>query len=222
MKWDEEEEDEEEGQGDKDRKDDEDDNMNDNGHDHHVQDHTGTLSSTGTWSHVGGSIATSSSPPHPWPAKHQQLTESIPLVERTPEEVDVTSSPSTSSGLLASDYEGLISCGLRQLFKNPKGQFKSEEQWDIIHHILSSSEDVVSMLWTSWGKSVVWQITMKLHPDIMAIIVIPFIFPLEEQLQSNLDKGIPSCKWTSTNNIPSGNQHIFCQLEHYVMPHFQA
>ena len=143
-------------------------------------------------------------------------------MEPSPLEIHITSSPSTSSQMSASDYEGLALRGLRQLFNDPKAEFKSVQQRDMVTHILSSSKDVIGVLPTGGGKSAVWQIVAKLRPDVGAIIVIPFVFPLEEQLQSNLDKGIPSCKWTSAGNVPPGNQHIFCQPEHYIMPHFQA
>ena len=187
-----------------------------------TQDHTGKPSAAAAKSHRGSCIATSSSPPYHRPAKRQRTGESEVPAEPTPKVIQVSSSPPTSSPLSASDYQGIALRGLRQLFNDPKAEFKSQEQRDMVTHILSSSEDVIGVLPTGGGKSAIWQITAKLRPDVGAIIVIPFVFPLDEQLQSNLDKGIRSCKWTGASNVPPGNQHIFCQPEHFVMPHFQS
>ena len=72
----------------------------------YVQDFTRTLSSSGQ------SITGFSSPPHPLPAKCQKSNRGEPLVEPSAQEVHITSSPSTSSQMSASDYEGLVLRGL--------------------------------------------------------------------------------------------------------------
>jgi superfamily II DNA helicase RecQ len=129
-----------------------------------------------------------------------------------------TSSPSVDSYSVFATH---ALQGLRTLFDNPAAEFKSRQQQDLIIHILSSSADVFGILPTGGGKSAAWQVTAKVRPDVAAIVVIPYVLPLADQLQSNLDKGIPSWKFNGNLDLPIGTQHVFCQPEQYISPEFQ-
>ena len=129
-----------------------------------------------------------------------------------------------SSSLPVDNYEGFRAIalqGLRDVFNDPTADFKSQEQANLIVHILSCSNDVFGVLPTGGGKSAAWQVTAKVQPDVCAIVVIPYVLPLSDQLQSNIDKGIPSWKYRVNVELPLGTQHVFCQPEQYVTTEFQ-
>lgn len=111
--------------------------------------------------------------------------------------------------------------GLRTLFKDPQAKYKSKEQLAAVVHLLSTDKDIIVVLKTSGGKSAIWQVIAILEPKEGAIVMIPFVMALEEQLQSNLDKGIPSWKYRSGELPPEDTLHIFCQPEQYRSPGFQ-
>ena len=137
--------------------------------------------------------------------------------------VEPTSSASSSkSEITSEEWCAYAYAGLHRLFDNPSAEFKSREQWLLIMHVLSNTADVFGVLPTGGGKSAVWQIPGILQEDIYAIVVVPFVLALADQVESNVQKGIPSWKYKANEDPPLGTRYIFCQPEQYILPQFQT
>lgn len=138
------------------------------------------------------------------------------LVEATPD-----NTPS-SSEIAWNFWAEKAKEGLRKLFKNPAADFKSESQKALIVHILSDSADIYAVVPTGGGKTQSWQATAVVQPEYRGLIVVPFVFPLEDHVKDNIAKGIPSCKWKPGTLPPPDCIHIFLQPEHYITEEFQT
>lgn len=140
--------------------------------------------------------------------------------------VDATPERSFSSLLLPSQptfqqWEQFTLRGLRKLFRDPVVQFKSQEQKLLMIHILSCTADVFGVLPTSGGKSALWQVIAFLQPECGFVVVVPFVLPNADQVESNNQKGISTWKYKSNEECPPGTQSVLCQHEQYVMKKFQ-
>lgn len=134
------------------------------------------------------------------------------------------SSPPSSSPVIPpseEDWGDFALAGLRKLFGNPSAQFKSNEQRMLVMHVLSCSADIFGILATGGGKSAIWQVSGILQPHIGGVVVVPFVLPNADQVTSNIEKGIPTWKYRSTEECPKDTVHIFCQPENYVSKEFQ-
>lgn len=103
--------------------------------------------------------------------------------------------------------------GICMALDDPSATEKSPGQLEAIIAVMDGSEDLVVILPTGGGKSLLWHVVPKLEPNSASVIVAPFVLLLDQQLQNSKDKGINAFHYTAKCAIPPGFQHLFLQPE---------
>jgi hypothetical protein len=127
------------------------------------------------------------------------------------------SKPDGSSSSAASDWEDLqaqVRRGLQLVFGDRKAKEKSHEQLEYLVSCLRGNEDAVVIMATGGGKSAGWHVVAKLQPDVVSIVILPYVLLLQDQLQIADRLGIVAAQYKVTGPIlPDGVQIVFVQPE---------
>jgi len=82
---------------------------------------------------------------------------------------------------LESQATALLS--LRQMYEKDDARFKSKEQAEAIQVVLKRKEDVLVILPTGGGKTLIFQLAAFLEKDMTTVVILPFVALLEEMLE---------------------------------------
>ena len=81
---------------------------------------------------------------------------------------------------------------LREIYDDSDARFKSEEQMKAIKLVLSRRADMLTILSTERGKSLMFQLTTWIEKDLTMIVIIPFVALVEEMKNRCIDMSL-SC-----------------------------
>ena len=69
------------------------------------------------------------------------------------------------------------------MYEKDDARFKSKEQAEAIQVVLKRKEDVLVILPTGGGKTLIFQLMAFLEKDMMTVVILPFVALLEEMLE---------------------------------------
>jgi superfamily II DNA/RNA helicase len=112
---------------------------------------------------------------------------------------------------------------LRGLYGNPKAEFKSEEQAEAVRLALERSGDVVVILPTGGGKSVVFMAPAWIEKELTTVVIVPFVALIEEMKVRCVELGLSCYIWKSSGTILPQRmaQVVLVGVEGAVEPGFQ-
>lgn len=112
---------------------------------------------------------------------------------------------------------------LRGLYGNPKAEFKSEEQAEAVRLALERFGDVVVILPTGGGKSVVFMAPAWIEKELTTVVIVPFVALIEEMKVRCVELGLSCYIWKSSGTILPQRmaQVVLVGVEGAVEPGFQ-
>ncbi|KIK73276.1 hypothetical protein PAXRUDRAFT_21036 [Paxillus rubicundulus Ve08.2h10] len=96
----------------------------------------------------------------------------------------------------------------------PHGKEKSAEQMDAIVAICRQRGDMLVVMRTGGGKSMLWEIPPLIGFEGISIVVCPFKILLDEQYERCDAAGVRSHNYSISKVVPENVQNIFVQVEH--------
>ena len=90
------------------------------------------------------------------------------------------------------DFSVTTLTALREIYDDSDARFKSEEQMKAIKLVLSRRADMLTILSTERGKSLMFQLTTWIEKDLTMIVIIPFVALVEEMKNRCIDMSL-SC-----------------------------
>ena len=113
---------------------------------------------------------------------------------------------------------------MRGLYGNPRAEFKSEEQAEAVRLALKRSEDVVVILPTGGGKSMVFMASAWIEKELTTVIIVPFVTLIEEMRVRCVELGLSCYIWHSSGTILPQRmaQVVLIEVEGAVEPGFQG
>jgi len=94
-----------------------------------------------------------------------------------------------SNGKVKKDMELHAIQTMRKVLKNPKANWRSNEQRDTILEALTMSHNVVSVMKMGAGKSMTWIIPALMQLEVRTVVVVPYHHLLEQHLANALKMG---------------------------------
>ena len=129
---------------------------------------------------------------------------------------------SSTPDLTTREKEESIQGAIRRLFGNPHAQEKSREQMDALMAIMNQDlRDMVVVLKTGGGKSLLWMIPPLLSLDGISVVICPFRALMEEQYQRCMKAGIRCHNYGRSKEVGEGMRILFLQVEHVGSEAFQ-
>jgi RecQ family ATP-dependent DNA helicase len=112
---------------------------------------------------------------------------------------------------------------LRELYDDPEARFKSVEQAEAVQLALQGEKDMLVILPTGGGKSLVFQLPASIEKGQMTVVIIPFVALIEEMEERCTNLGISCHIWRKSDAIsgPPSTQILLVAVEHAVLPDFQ-
>ncbi|KIK76771.1 hypothetical protein PAXRUDRAFT_17951 [Paxillus rubicundulus Ve08.2h10] len=96
----------------------------------------------------------------------------------------------------------------------PHGKEKSAEQMDAIVAICRQQCNMLVVMQTGGGKSMLWEIPALIGFEGISIMVCPFKILLDEQYERCDAAGVRSHNYSISKVVPENMQNIFVQVEH--------
>jgi RecQ family ATP-dependent DNA helicase len=112
---------------------------------------------------------------------------------------------------------------LKGLYNNSETEFKSEEQAEAVRLALERSKDVLVILPTGGGKSVVFMAPAWIEKELTTVVIVPFV-ALIEDMQKRCQEADLSCYiWRNSGTILKQRmaQVVLVGVENAVTPEFQ-
>lgn len=110
---------------------------------------------------------------------------------------------------------------LRDVFKDEDARFKSIEQAEAMRETLKRDSDLLVMLPTGGGKSLVYQLPMLLEDEMTTVIIVPFVALVEQVEKQCKDLGMSCQVWTNKGYSEGLAQAIIVGVEHGITSEFQ-
>ena len=113
--------------------------------------------------------------------------------------------------------------GLRGLYGDDKAQFKSEEQAEAVRLTLERKTDLLVILPTGGGKSVVFMAPAWMEMGLTTVVIVPFVALIEEMQERCNEQGIGCYIWRNNNVTLSQRmaQIVLVRVENAVTPEFR-
>lgn len=113
--------------------------------------------------------------------------------------------------------------GLRKFLKDDHARFKSEHQAKSVQLTLKREHDLLVILPTGGGKSLVFQLPVFMERKMVTVVIIPFVALLEEMKEKCEKLGLDAQIWTDEIGLDllESSGLIFVGIEHAVRPSFQ-
>jgi hypothetical protein len=113
--------------------------------------------------------------------------------------------------------------GLRGLYGDDKAQFKSEEQSEAVRSALERKRDLLVILSTEEGMSVVFMALAWMETGLTTVVIVPFVGLIGEIQERCSGKGIGCCIWRNNNVTLSQRmaQIVLVGVENAVTPEFR-
>jgi superfamily II DNA or RNA helicase len=98
--------------------------------------------------------------------------------------------------------------GIRRALNDPHAKEKSPEQLELLCKALEGQEDVIAIIPTGGGKSLVWDATALVEPGSASVVMVPYKALLDQHLQTSLSRGIIAYKHVADTTTPPDNFQI--------------
>ena len=84
---------------------------------------------------------------------------------------------------------------LQRIYSDEEASFKSREQGEAVLVALQRRSDVLAILRTGGGKSLVFQLPASVESGLTTVVIVPFVALMEEMKGRCLGIGLSSCIW---------------------------
>ena len=133
-----------------------------------------------------------------------------------------SASAPSKPGATVKEQEELIRSAIRRMFRNPNSREKSREQMDALMAIMNEDpRDMVVVVKTGGGKSLLWTIPPLLGLDGISVVICPFKVLMEEQYRRCVEAGVRCHNYGWSKEVPEDVQNLFVQVEHVGSAAFQ-
>jgi superfamily II DNA helicase RecQ len=121
------------------------------------------------------------------------------------------------------DLSVIALTALREIYDDHKATFKSGEQMKAVKLALQRKTDVLTILPTGGGKSLVFQLPAWVEKDLTTVVIVPFVALAEEMKNRCIDMGLSCYVWRDSGTILTREsaQIVIVGVEHAVHPAFQ-
>jgi len=100
---------------------------------------------------------------------------------------------------------------LQQILKNPQSHFKSVEQGRIIREVLRREKDIIAIMPTGGGKSLIFMIPAAMEEYKTTVVVIPLVALTADLIQRAAKAGISASRWNANDSsFQRTNMPRFC------------
>jgi len=112
---------------------------------------------------------------------------------------------------------------LRGLYDDTQAEFKSEEQAEGVRLAMKRSGDVLVILPTGDGKSVVFMAPAWAEKDLTTVVIVPFVALIQEMEERCKEHGLSCYIWRNSGTIVRQRmaQVVLVGVENAVTPEFQ-
>ena len=111
--------------------------------------------------------------------------------------------------------------GLQKMYGDMNMRFKSTKQAEAIKLALKREKDILAILPTGGGKSLIFQLPAFLEMDLTTVIIIPFVALVEEMEERCKDLGLSCQVWKGKSGNTMRTQILLVGVEHAVTQEFQ-
>jgi superfamily II DNA helicase RecQ len=121
------------------------------------------------------------------------------------------------------DLSVIALTALREMYGDIKATFKSGEQMRAVKLALRRKVDVLTILPTGGGKSLVFQLPAWVEKDLTTVVIVPFVALAEEMKDRCIDMGLSCYVWRDSGTILTREsaQVVIVGVEHAVHSDFQ-
>jgi len=109
---------------------------------------------------------------------------------------------------------------LRTFQKDPMATFKSVEQAMALQLILDGTRDVVAILPTGGGKSLLFFLPTMLEKEFTTVVIVPLIAVMQDLRSRCIECGISCANWDPDNRAMGPVNLLFVAVEHAIEPRF--
>jgi len=110
--------------------------------------------------------------------------------------------------------------GLRDMYRKDDARFKSIQQAEATRETLKRDSDLLVILPTGGGKTLVYLLPIFIEQDMTMVVVVPFV-ALVDQVEEECKKAGISCQIWEKEGFSSGKtQVIIVGVEHAILPEF--
>jgi hypothetical protein len=124
------------------------------------------------------------------------------------------SSRPSSPPLAVMEIRQQVRDAIRYLMQDPTATEKNQAQMDAIVAVLTETRDVMIIMKTGGGKSILWMVPSVLDDEAKSIVVCPFVALLEEQYAKAAAAGLRCHNYSHSKDVPGNVQILFVQVEH--------
>ena len=111
---------------------------------------------------------------------------------------------------------------LRDMYDDPEGRFRSEEQAEAVQLALQGDRDLLTILPTGGGKSLVFMLPAWLEKERTTVVIVPFVALVEQMEERCIEMGLSCHVWRKLEAIINiKSQIVLVAVEHAIMPEFQ-
>ena len=111
--------------------------------------------------------------------------------------------------------------GLQKMYGDMNMRFKSTKQAEAIKLALKREKDILAILPTGEGKSLIFQLPAFLEMDLTTVVIIPFVALVEEMEERCKDLGLSCQVWKGKSENGERTQILIVGVEHAVTQEFQ-
>ena len=121
------------------------------------------------------------------------------------------------------DTAALTLSVLREMHGDKEARFKSIEQEQAVEMAVKREHDVLVILPTGGGKSLIFMLLAWLENDRTTIVIVPFIALMEDMMERCLDMGLSCQIWRESKQLSNDDtaQIVLVAVEHAVTVQFQ-
>jgi len=111
--------------------------------------------------------------------------------------------------------------GLRALYKNATAIFKSTEQAKAAAIVYQRKENLLAVLPTGGGKSLLYQLSISMEENLTTIVILPFVVLVEQVEAQCIQLGFRYKVWTDDDLDDELPQVLIVAVEHAIKREFQ-
>ena len=111
--------------------------------------------------------------------------------------------------------------GLQKMYGDFNMRFKSIKQAEAVKLALKREKDILAVIPTGGGKSLIFQLPAFLEMDLTTVVIIPFVALVEEMKERCQDLGLSCQVWKGKSDNGERSQILIVGVEHAVTQEFQ-
>lgn len=122
--------------------------------------------------------------------------------------------PSSSDKLSAG-----ASLSLQTFLQSPDANFTSPEQKTAVLHCLQPAEDLLVVLPTGGGKSLLFMLPAFMKPEKVCVVLVPLVSLQQDLIHRCAKKGVTAARFPDVSHTP-GARIVLVSAEHLVLPSY--